>query len=94
VALSRRKRNFTATERDLLNLARPYLIQRYRNALTHTDLMRTSGTSVGVAPGLSLRSSGVRILCRGWQALSGLVRCLAAARWRSPRETGRTGKDL
>jgi DNA-binding CsgD family transcriptional regulator len=49
VALSRAKRDFTATERDLLNLARPYLIQAYRNALAHTDLMRASGTSVSIA---------------------------------------------
>lgn len=54
VALSRCKRDFTATERDLLNLARPYLIQAYRNALTHTDLMRTSGTSVSIAALLPL----------------------------------------
>ncbi len=33
VALSRGERDFTARERDLLNLARPYLIQAYRNAL-------------------------------------------------------------
>jgi hypothetical protein len=49
VALSRRKRNFTAVERDLLNLARPYLIQAYRNALAHTDLMQASRTSVNIA---------------------------------------------
>ena len=49
VALSRRKRNFTAVERDLLNGARPYLIQAYRNALAYTDLMRASGTSVSIA---------------------------------------------
>jgi DNA-binding CsgD family transcriptional regulator len=48
VALSRSKRDFTATERDLLNLARPYLIQAYRNALAHTDLMRASGASVSI----------------------------------------------
>jgi DNA-binding CsgD family transcriptional regulator len=37
VALSRAGRDFTARERDLLNLARPYLIQIYRNALAHGD---------------------------------------------------------
>jgi DNA-binding CsgD family transcriptional regulator len=36
VALSRTHRDFTDTERDLLNLARPYLIQAYRNALLVT----------------------------------------------------------
>jgi DNA-binding CsgD family transcriptional regulator len=38
IALSRAKRDFTATERDLLNLSRPYLIQAYRNALAYTSL--------------------------------------------------------
>jgi DNA-binding CsgD family transcriptional regulator len=36
VSLSRRRRDFTARERDLLNLARPYLIQIYRNALEYS----------------------------------------------------------
>lgn len=35
VVLSRERRDFTARERDFLNLARPYLIQLYRNALAH-----------------------------------------------------------
>ena len=38
VSLSRTTRDFTATERDLLNLARPYLIQVYRNALSYAEL--------------------------------------------------------
>ena len=38
VSMSRTTSDFTATERDLLNLARPYLIQIYRNALSHTLL--------------------------------------------------------
>ncbi len=38
VALSRGARDFTAADRDLLNLARPYLIQAYRNAVEHTSL--------------------------------------------------------
>jgi DNA-binding CsgD family transcriptional regulator len=38
VALSRGARDFSATERTLLNLARPYLIQAYRNALAYTAL--------------------------------------------------------
>jgi len=46
VALSRGKRDFTAGERDLLNLARPYLIQAYRNALAYTDLMRAAGPMI------------------------------------------------
>ncbi len=38
VVLSRERRDFTARERDLLNLCRPYLIQLYRNALARTHL--------------------------------------------------------
>lgn len=37
-SLSRARRDFTARERDLLNLARPYLIQIYRNALAYSRL--------------------------------------------------------
>ena len=64
VALSRCKRDFTASERDLLNLARPYLIQAYRNALTHTDLMQASGTSVSIAAlrGLGLTERQAEVL--------------------------------
>ena len=36
VALSRSREDFADRERDLINLARPYLIQAYRNALTFT----------------------------------------------------------
>jgi hypothetical protein len=46
IALSRGKRDFTATERDLLNLVRPYLIQAYRNALAHTELTRGAGRQI------------------------------------------------
>ena len=49
VALSHAKRDFTATERDLLNLARPYLIQACRNALTSTALDRKAGPKINVA---------------------------------------------
>lgn len=38
VALSRRDRDFTDAERDLLGRARPYLIQAWRNAIEHTAL--------------------------------------------------------
>ncbi len=46
IALSRGHRDFSATERDLLNLARPYLIQAYRNALAHTALARGAGRRI------------------------------------------------
>src|ERR1700739_707475 len=73
VALSRGKRDFTAAERDLLNLARPYLIQTYRNALAHTDLMRASGTSVSIGAllplGLTERQAEVlRLIAMGYSS--------------------------
>ena len=42
VVLSRGARDFSANDRDLLNLARPYLIQAYRNAVEHTRLARAA----------------------------------------------------
>jgi DNA-binding CsgD family transcriptional regulator len=70
VALSRGKRDFTATERDLLNLARPYLIQAYRNALAHTALDRQAGPSITTsalqALGLTRRQAEVlRLIAMG-----------------------------
>jgi DNA-binding CsgD family transcriptional regulator len=40
VALSRRDRDFSDDERDLLELARPHLIQAYNNAMRYTRLQR------------------------------------------------------
>jgi ATP/maltotriose-dependent transcriptional regulator MalT len=54
IALSRSKRDFTATERALLNLARPYLIQAYRNALAHTALTHGAGRQIVVSDLLAL----------------------------------------
>jgi DNA-binding CsgD family transcriptional regulator len=70
VALSRSTRDFTAAERDLLNLARPYLIQAYRNARAHTLLARGAGRQILVADlralGLTLRQSEVlRLVAMG-----------------------------
>jgi DNA-binding CsgD family transcriptional regulator len=70
ISLSRGKRNFTATERDLLNLVRPYLIQAYRNALVHTELARGGGRQIVVddlqALGLTLRQAEVlRLVAMG-----------------------------
>jgi DNA-binding CsgD family transcriptional regulator len=39
IALSRREADFTNEERELLAVARPHLIQIYRNALHHSDVM-------------------------------------------------------
>jgi DNA-binding CsgD family transcriptional regulator len=49
VALSRSRRDFTTAERDLLNLARPYLIQAYRNALSHTRFAQGAGRQIATA---------------------------------------------
>jgi DNA-binding CsgD family transcriptional regulator len=70
VALSRGRRDFTATERDLLNLARPYLIQAYRTALSHTRLEQGAGrqilTSELTALGLTPREAEtVRLVAMG-----------------------------
>jgi DNA-binding CsgD family transcriptional regulator len=70
IALSRSKRDFTTAERDLLNLARPYLIQAYRNALSHTRLEQRSGRQIlatDLLPlGLTLRQAEVlRLIAMG-----------------------------
>jgi DNA-binding CsgD family transcriptional regulator len=51
VALSRRERDFTDAEQKLLNDARPFLIQAYRTAIEHTELLNAGG------PGVSHRSA-------------------------------------
>lgn len=70
IALSRAERDFTAAERDLLNIARPYLIQAYRNALAYTELARGAGRQIVVADlralGLTRRQSEVlRLIAMG-----------------------------
>jgi DNA-binding CsgD family transcriptional regulator len=70
VALSRSKRDFSTGERDLLNLARPYLIQAYRNALSHTRLEQRAGRQILAADllplGLTLRQAEVlRLIATG-----------------------------
>lgn len=70
VALSRCKRDFTASDRDLLNLARPYLIQAYRNALAYTDRLLASGPNISLSDlqrlGLTTRQAEVlRLISMG-----------------------------
>jgi DNA-binding CsgD family transcriptional regulator len=66
VALSRADRDFTADERDLLNLARPYLIQAYRNALAHTAASHGISLSDLHALGLTQRQAEVlRLVAMG-----------------------------
>lgn len=57
VALSRGETDFTDDERDLLNCARPFLIQCYRNALEHTRLRDT--TPPGLPRPAALRELGL-----------------------------------
>ena len=56
IALSRSDRDFTAAERDVLNLARPFLIQTYRNALAHAAVTREASTGIALA---DLRALGL-----------------------------------
>ena len=70
VALSRTRRDFTAVERDLLGVARPYLIQAYRNALAFTDVNRSEATALEIADprrlGLTARQTEVvRLVAMG-----------------------------
>ncbi len=70
VALSRPDRDFTTPERDLLNLARPFLIQAYRNALAHTATTREARDGMSLADlrglGLSQRQAEVlRLIAMG-----------------------------
>jgi DNA-binding CsgD family transcriptional regulator len=51
VALSRAAPDFTAAERDLVELARPFLIQAYRNAVRYTELL-SLGEASGAVPGV------------------------------------------
>ena len=52
--LSRGARDFSASNRDLLNMARPYLIQAYRNAVDHTRLARAAPPPGITASGISI----------------------------------------
>lgn len=70
ISLSRATRDFSAIERDLLNLLRPYLIQAYRNALAHTLLARGAGRQIVVSDlrplGLTQRQAEVlRLVAMG-----------------------------
>jgi DNA-binding CsgD family transcriptional regulator len=56
VALSRRRGEFDDVDRDLLNEARPYLIQSYRNAVAYERLRAAVGTEALVT---ALRGAGL-----------------------------------
>jgi DNA-binding CsgD family transcriptional regulator len=56
VALSRRRGDFDDADRDLINQARPFLIQSYRNAIAFARLREAVGTEPLVA---ALRAAGL-----------------------------------
>lgn len=55
VALSRRAVDFSDLERDVLNLARPFLIQAYQNAVAHSRLLEAPRAPAAEPPRLPLR---------------------------------------
>ena len=69
IALSRGDRDFSDTERDFLNRARPFVIQAYRNAIAHSELReRTPAIEEAalVAAGLTGREAEVmRVVSAG-----------------------------
>jgi len=70
IALSRCERDYSDEERELLTLARPHLIQAYRNALEFTDRPLTSRLAPSVGPdeldlqALGLTAAQARVLRR------------------------------
>jgi DNA-binding CsgD family transcriptional regulator len=70
IALSRCERDYSDQERELLTLARPHLIQGYRNALDFTDRPLKSDSTPGIGPAerdlqaLGLTPAQARILRR------------------------------
>jgi DNA-binding CsgD family transcriptional regulator len=72
VALSRRDSDFSEAERDLLERARPFMIQAYRNAISYSellgDLQRREPPPVQALEGLGLtprQAEVVRLLATG-----------------------------
>ncbi|HEX8207871.1 MAG TPA: helix-turn-helix transcriptional regulator [Solirubrobacteraceae bacterium] len=67
--LSRRNRDFTDEERDLLNEARPFLVQAYRNALEHAARGAAANADLAAAlhdAGLTAREAQVmELVARG-----------------------------
>jgi DNA-binding NarL/FixJ family response regulator len=74
VVLSREHEDFTDAERDLLNRARPFLIQAYRNAAAYTLAKPPDPRATLEAHGLTTRQAEVL----GLVALGGSNRDVAA----------------
>jgi DNA-binding CsgD family transcriptional regulator len=83
IALSRRDHNYSDAERELLELARPHLIQAYNNAMRHSQLLVTALNSAKhpTAPPIE------QLLTRGLTAREAEVMRLASI-GRSDREIG------
>jgi DNA-binding CsgD family transcriptional regulator len=77
VALSRRDRDYTDAERDLLELARPHLIQAYSNALRYSEALRAGGDDGAVRS--IARARLERLRERGLTAREGEALVLAAS---------------
>lgn len=77
IALSRGRHDFSETERDLLTLARPHLIQAYRNVLqvaderAAADRRRPHGPDEGALRDLGLTPAQARVLRRIAMGCSG-----------------------
>jgi DNA-binding CsgD family transcriptional regulator len=69
IVLHRERRDFSDGERDLVNRARPFLIQAYRNALAYSDALRAPSAGLEAAlaaAGLTARQAGVvRLIALG-----------------------------
>ena len=68
IALSRSHRDFSDGERELLNRARPFLIQAYRNAVDHSRLLAQVGRVQMPAVGPDLASAVTGLVARGLTA--------------------------
>jgi DNA-binding CsgD family transcriptional regulator len=83
VSLSRVHKDFTTHERDVLNAARPYLIQMYRNALLCSRLVAEA--DVGISPrslealGLTRRQAEVLVLITGGRSAAQAAAALGIA---------------
>jgi DNA-binding CsgD family transcriptional regulator len=81
IALSRREADFTDEERELLAVARPHLIQIYRNALQHSDVLSRPSLGSASAPdqwtlqglGLTPAQANVLRLIAGGQSTSNIA---------------------
>jgi DNA-binding NarL/FixJ family response regulator len=64
LVLSRGDDDFSDAERDLLDRARPFLVQVYRNAVEHSALLRASAGALEaslIAEGLTTKQA--KVLC-------------------------------